>query len=125
MHDVCLMQERCQSGSTERSYNLHLFASKHISLSSVKRRDSAVRLFVPAMAPKVFPGMQTVSGQTLTDYKTIVQNHLQVQPTLESNHCIACTASQGAACYYSPAGRTEYERTGLRKMLGLYLQSWK
>lgn len=83
------------------------------SLLPPKRGDSAVLLFAAAMAPKLFAGMQTVTGQVLTDYKTNIQNHLQVQTALQSNHCIACTKSEGAACYYSPAGRTEYERTGV------------
>ena len=66
-----------------------------------------------AMAGAVLPGMQSVQGQTLSDYKTNIRNHLQVQATLESNHCIACTKSEGTTCYYSPGGRNEYERTGV------------
>ena len=66
-----------------------------------------------AMAGAVLPGMQCVQGQTLSDYKTNMRNHLQAQATLESNHCIACAKSEGTTCYYSPGGRNEYERTGV------------
>ena len=37
----------------------------------------------------------------------------EVQATLASSRCIACKRSDSTTCFYSQAGRTEYDRTGV------------
>ena len=65
------------------------------------------------MAGAALPGAQTVRGQLLTDDEANTRKHLEVQATLASSRCIACTRSEGTTCFYSQAGRTEYDRTGV------------
>ena len=76
-------------------------------------RDATVRSVSCAMAGAALPGAQTVRGQLLTDYKANIRKHLEVQATLASSRCIACTGSEGTTCFYSQAGRTEYDRAGV------------
>ena len=65
-----------------------------------------------AMAGAALPGAQTVRGQLLTGDKANTRKHLEVQATLASSRCIACTRSEVTTCFSShQAGRTEYDRT--------------
>ena len=66
-----------------------------------------------AMAGAALPAAQAVRGQLLTDYKANIRKHLEVQATLASSRCIACKRSDSTTCFYSQAGRTEYDRTGV------------
>ena len=80
-------------------------------------RDAAVR----SVAGAVFPGMQNVQGQMLTTYKEKLRNHLLVDSCLTSSHCVACTKSEGAACFYSKPGKLSTTRLASAKAAGIAL----
>eukprot|EP00435_Cladocopium_sp_Y103_P019597 s597_g4.t1 len=76
-------------------------------------RGATVRSASGAMDPAFLAGLVCVQGRDLSDYKTTLSNHLNVETCLQKNHCIACKKSDAIQAHYSENGRLEYERTGV------------